>query len=133
MKIVLAMVASVDGKTTKWYYPNIYAWTSKEDQTQFFHLLQQTKVVFMGRKTYEAAKSNMILSKDRLRIVFTKNPGDYTSEGVVGKIEFTNENPKTVIEKLTNKGITEAILVGGSELNSLFFQENLVNEIFLTI
>jgi len=44
MKVILAMVTSVDGKTTKWNNPDIYKWTSEEDQTHFFSLIEKSKV-----------------------------------------------------------------------------------------
>lgn len=72
MKVTAAMVVSLDGKTTKWDHSNIYEWTSKEDWLYFSSLIKNHKVIIMGRKTYEAAKSIIKLSPTTLRIIMTK-------------------------------------------------------------
>ncbi len=62
MKVILVMVMSVDGKTTKWGDSKIHGWTSKEDHQFFFALLKRERLLIMGRKTYQAARLKMKLS-----------------------------------------------------------------------
>ena len=133
MKVVLAMVMSVDGRTTKWGNPNIYEWTSKEDQKYFFSLIGKHKAIIMGRKTFDAARSVMRLSSGKLRIVLTKNPKKYADTAVPGQLEFTDDSPKDIIKKLKKRGFREALLLGGGEINSLFFKEKLVDEVWITV
>ncbi|MEK7478036.1 MAG: dihydrofolate reductase [Patescibacteria group bacterium] len=133
MKIILAMVVSLDGKTTKWGEPKIYGWTSKEDQALFSPLIQKPPLVIMGRKTFAAAKKIIRLSPTILRIVITREPNKYRDLSVPGQLEFTNDNPKTLIKKLASRGFTEALLMGGEQVNTSFFKAKLINEIWLTI
>lgn len=133
MYITLAMVMTVDGKITKWDNPHIHNWTSVEDQKHFASLIELNNCIIMGKNTYLAAKSMMKLSSDRLRVVITRRPEDYIKESVPNQLEFTNDQPKVLIEKLTNRGFTRALLAGGSHINTMFFKEKLVNEFQLTI
>ena len=94
MKVIVAMVMSVDGKTTKWDETNIYTWTSPEDQKQFFSLIEENNAIAMGRKTYSAAKHLIKLSPLKLRIILTQKPELY--EDIPGQLEFRS-NPKEIV------------------------------------
>lgn len=131
MKIILVMVASIDGKTTKWDLSNIYEWTSPEDSQYFFSLIEQNNLIVMGRNTYEARRP--IPKKGKLRIVITKNPKNYNKLSVAGQLEFTNETPKQVVESLIKRGFKKMLLIGGATLARVFFEEGLISELWLTI
>jgi len=133
MKVTAAMVVSLDGKTTKWDNSNIYEWTSKEDWLYFSSLIKNHKVIIMGRKTYEAAKSIIKLSPTTLRIIMTKNPEKYKNDAVPAQLEFTNKSVKGMVKNLTKRGYEKALLVGGEQVSTQFFKESLVNELWLTI
>ncbi|MGH7245632.1 MAG: dihydrofolate reductase family protein [Candidatus Levyibacteriota bacterium] len=132
MKIICVMVSSLDGKITKGNNPSIHEWTSSEDQVYFSQLIKENALIFMGRNTYENAKSMMQHTEGKLRIVFTRQPERYKKEQIPGMLEFTNEDPIKVTKRLeqTNK---QALLVGGSEINTLFLQKKLINELWLTV
>lgn len=132
MKVILAVVASVDGKTTKWQDPNIYTWTSAEDQKHFFSLIEENNAIVMGRKTYDAAKHFIKLSPQKLRIILTTSPEDYKDTGVPGQLEFKN-NPKKIVDELEQKGYKQVLLVSGAQVTTAFLRNNLVNELWLTI
>ena len=111
MKITLAMVLSLDGKSTKGDgSPNL--WASVEDQGFFHALKNKIGVIIVGRKTYEAAlrQAQGKLDDGIRRIVMSRSTG------------FTLPTD-----------INEALLVGGSELNAEFFKRKLINEIYLTL
>ena len=129
----LIMVMSVDGKTTKWFDPSIYNWTSQEDKDHFFAHIKKSNAIIMGRKTYDAAKSVMHLSPDTLRIVITRNPEHYTHATVEHQLEFWNTTPDQTRTQLIKRGYSQALLVGGESLNAVFFKEHLVDELYLTI
>lgn len=131
MKIILLAASSVDGFITRSNESNIYEWTSSQDSKQFFKKIEQAKLIFMGAKTYGTARHFIKHKEGRLRIVFTKNPERYKSEEMPGFLEFTSNDPTEIVKKY--KKIDEALLVGGSEINSLFFSKDLVSEIHLTI
>lgn len=133
MKIALVMVMSVDGKTTRWGEPQIYQWTSKEDEKYFFSLIQKQRVIIMGRRTFEASKSKIKLSSKLLRVVMTKDPDKYKDLTVLGQLEFTSESVREIVKRLEDKGFKDALLVGGGEVNTSFFRENLIDELWLTV
>ncbi len=133
MNVALAMVATVNGKITKGDDPDIYIWTSKEDQAHFFSLVQQYNLIVMGSATYESVRHKIQLNPNILRIVLTSNPEKYEKEQVKGQLEFYNTAPLELIKTLEEKGYEKMLLVGGGTINALFFKDNLVNEIYLTI
>jgi len=133
VNITLAMVVSADGRTTKGDDPNIYTWTSQEDQDHFFSLIAENNLIIMGRKTYLAAGDKIRLSAERKRVVLTKNPKLYANLAVKGQLEFSSEQPLDLVSRLEDDGFTHALLVGGGTVNWLFLQSGLVNELLLTI
>jgi dihydrofolate reductase len=132
MKVILAVVASIDGKTTKWSEQNIYTWTSAEDQKYFFSLIEENNAIIMGRKTYDAAKHLIKLSPQKLRIILTTSPEQYKDMNIPGELEFKN-NPEAIIKELEEKGYTQVLLVSGAQVTTAFLQNHLVDEIWLTI
>ena len=133
MKVIMAAVSSVNGKLTKGSDPNIYTWTSKEDSQMFFSLIEKHNLIVMGSKTYDAARKIIKHKKNKLRIVLTRNPEKYLSQTIKGILEFTNESPLKLIKRLENKGYKKMLLVGGSEIDTLFLKSKLIDELYITI
>lgn len=133
MNVILVMVQSINGNITRGDDPNIYTWTSKEDADFFFSKLHESKLIVMGSSTYEAARTKIHAKKGQLRIIITRNPDKYSKEKVDGQIEFLNTSPSNLINQMTQKGYDELLLVGGGEVNKLFLENVLVNEIYLTV
>ncbi len=133
MKLIVLMVASLDGRTTKGKSSNIHNWTSEEDNQHFIKTRDSASLIIMGSNTYESAKSSMEHKKERLRIVMTRTPEKYENDKIPGRLEFTNENPKDLLERLEKEGHTKALLVGGAHANTEFFKQNLVTELWQTI
>ncbi len=133
MKIICVMVMSANGKITLGRNPNVHDWSSKEDQRYFAAIKEKATLIIMGRKTYKVASGQMALSAKTLRVVLTKRLGAYKKQAVAGQLEFTDELPETLIEKLERRGYKKALLVGGSEINSAFFGARLIDELWLTI
>lgn len=133
MKIILVMVSTADGKTTKWEESAVYGWSSKEDKKHFQHLKAQHRLIVMGRKTYEHVKNEITLSPNCRRIVMTQRPVDFSGEAVEGQLAFTDEPPLTLVKRLSTEGFDTMLLVGGSELNGGFLEHKLINECYITI
>jgi len=134
MKLILIMVTSLDGRSTKGSLSDNHVWTSPEDQEHFQNVLENASLIIMGSKTYEAARDGGIEHKDgRLRVIITRTPEKYESEKIPGKLEFTNENPKELINRLESKGYATGYLVGGANTNTQFFKQNLVTELWQTV
>ena len=113
MKVILAAVISLDGKTTKWDLPDVVGLSSKEDQGYFFSTLAKNNLVIMGRKTFEIANPDIYKNPKKLRVVITKNPAKY--KNVEGRLEFTNDSPKKILSNLTKRGFKQTLLVGGAD------------------
>lgn len=133
MKIILVAVSSLDGKTTKGDDSNIYSWTSKEDSKLFFSMIEEHNLIVMGSKTYEAARNIIKHKKNKLRIVLTRNPKRYEGFAVRRILEFSNESPRRLINRLEKLGYKKMLLVGGSEVYTQFLKSFLVDELHITI
>ncbi|MBI3981127.1 dihydrofolate reductase [Candidatus Microgenomates bacterium] len=127
------MVSSVNGKITKGDNRHVRDWSSKEDAQLFTKLKEKNNLTVIGSKTYEAARRNMRHRVGQLRIVLTTNPKKYRREQIAGQLEFTKEKPVDLVNRLEKKGHQRLLLLGGGEINALFFQANLVDELILTI
>lgn len=133
MKLILVMVTSLDGRSTKGSEENNHTWTSAEDQKHFQNIIEDASLIIMGSKTYEAARNNIEHKEGKLRVIITRTPEKYASETIPNKLEFTNENPKDLIKRLENKGFQTGYLVGGAHTNTQFFKQGLVTELWQTV
>ncbi len=133
MKITLVMVTTVNGKITHGSDPHVSSWTSPEDQAYFAQLKRSHQLLVYGSATYEAAKGMIDLTQDNLRVVLTRDPTKYKKEEVPGKLEFSSESPRQLVERLSSQGFDQMLLLGGGVINHLFFQEKLIDELHLTL
>ncbi len=131
MNITVVHVQSLDGKLTKGDDPNVHSWNSSEDATHFMKLLNEARVIVMGRKTYEAAKSKP--KPGTLRMVMTSQPERFSDQAVPGQLEFTSETPAELVARLEKIGHRELLLVGGGQVYGAFFAADLVTDIYATI
>lgn len=56
-----------------------------------------------------------------------------SAQNVAGALEFTNSQPRELVQQLERRGFQQIILGGGATVNGLFLKENLIDEIWLTI
>ncbi len=133
MKLTLILASSVDGVTNQGKGEDHHSWRSKEDELHFNTTRDNAKLIIMGSKTYEAAKDFMEHKDGRLRIVLTKNPNKYNEKKIPCRLEFTNETPVKLMQRLESQGFETGILVGGAHTNTQFLKDNLVDEIWITI
>ena len=133
MTITMIMTMSLNGKTTRGENPEDTSWKSKEDQEFFYRLHRKNPLIVMGRKTYESVKKHMVFRKGQLRIVMTHHPESYIQESVPHILEFTDESPKHLAERMYTNGYKTMLLVGGGTTNTAFLKAGLVNEAYITI
>lgn len=133
MKLILVMVTSVDGRSTHGAEEGTHNWNSEEDKKHFREVIDDGKLLIMGSTTYEQARSMMVHSEGKLRVVITRDPSKYEKEKIPGKLEFSNENPKSLLERLGSQGFSKGYLLGGAHTNTEFFKQNLISEIWITI
>jgi len=131
-KVVMFSVSSINGLITFQNNPDIYDWTSIEDSDLFLNAIEKSDAIIMGSKTYESNKSKIKLNPKHPRFVLTKNPDKYLTESVKGQLNFTNQSPTEIINSLKDN-CRIILVVGGGEINSLFLENKLVDELHLTI
>lgn len=132
MKITLAMVLSVDGKSTKWDLPD-QSWASEGDKIHLLKLISENNLILMGGKTYESAKRHIKPKEGKLRVVLTHNPEKFSKDFLKGQLEFVNQPIQKLVKNLENKGFAKMLLLSGEGLNKEFFEEGLIDELILTI
>lgn len=103
-------------------------WTSKEDKKRFIEITKKAGVMIMGLNTFKTFKSPL---KDRLHIVYA--PKEDWGENIDGIVEYTTEDPRTLITQLNNRGFSEIAICGGSTIYTMFMKSGLVDTIYLTI
>lgn len=129
----MVMVSTVNGRITKEGEPHVSSWTSHEDKEYFASLMRENHLMVMGSQSYESAKTHLKLEEGKLRVVLTREPDRYRQDRVPGQLEFTNEPPKQLVERLVRQGFRQMLLLGGGVTNALFLKENLVDELDLTL
>jgi len=117
------MASTVDGKIAKdaQHFAN---WTSKEDKILFSQISKNLKVVIMGENTFNTFPSPL---KNRLNVVFTHQKRE-ALEGV----KWVKGDPKIVLNELEGLGYSTALLGGGAQINSLFLEKKLIDEIIIS-
>lgn len=132
MIVTLAMVASINGKTTKGDLPD-QSWASKEDQNHLSKLIGNSDAIIMGSNTYQIAKSHIKPKPGKLRIIMTRSVDKFDSDKVPGQLEFSSEEPESLIKRLGQEGYDNILLLSGHKLNKSFFEKKLIDKLILTI
>jgi dihydrofolate reductase len=130
MHISLADVISLNGKITRGSDPNIHAWSSQEDWKHFVQLKDENQVIIIDRKTYETVQP--AAEKDKLRIVFTSTPERFKAASLPGQLEFVNEMPSALVQRLQAAGYTKVLIAGGARLSSSFLAAQLIDDIYIS-
>jgi len=131
MKVILLAAISANGKIAEHEGQTSLDWTSKEDLHFFIEKTKEIGVLIMGRKTFETIGKPL---KGRRVIVITKEGREVMEEkDGNGKVEFTSEQPRELLERLQKEGIESVIIAGGSSIYSQFLSEGLITEVFLTV
>ena len=131
MKVILVFVSTLDGKITEWGDSHVRTWTSKEDQEYYKQIWKDAQLIVMGSNTYMAEKFSP--SPHHLLLVMTKHPSKYKQYEVPGQIKFTDNDPKEFVEQFQKEGFKTMILVGGPHVATSFFENQLIDELWLTI
>jgi dihydrofolate reductase len=127
MKVILIAAVSADGKIAEHADQSSLDWTSKED-TQFF--IEKTKeigTVIMGHKTFATINKPL---KGRRLVVLTR---DTSQKKPLPGVEFTSLEPAALMRKLSDDGVAEVVLGGGSVVYGQFLEAGLVTDIYLTL
>ena len=126
MKTTLMLALTLDGKIGKSpdHFPD---WTGTDDKKLFAKITRKAGVVIMGSRTFDTfgiplpGRKNIIMTRDRHR------------ESDWDNLVFTDQKPREILDSLEAEGFNHVILAGGALVNSLFAEENLIDEVIVTI
>lgn len=126
MKVTLMMAMTLDGKIGKSpdHFPD---WTGREDKKMFAALSRKAGAVIMGSKTFDTIGVPL---PDRKNIVMTR---DASRVSAWDNLVYTSDKPVEILQGLAKEGYSQVILAGGALVNSLFAEDNLIDEIIVTI
>jgi dihydrofolate reductase len=127
MKVELVAVSTLDGFIAR---PNgSIDWASPEDHAWFTSYARKVGVMVTGRKTFEVALKRGLLPLKQ-RVVMTHEPGKFDPQP---NTIFTDKSPHEVLQLIADGGHDHVIIAGGSQIYGKFLEENLVDEVRLTI
>lgn len=118
---------SLDGKIAKSPEDKL-GWTGRDDKRWFAKVSSDAGAIIMGRRAYEVIGRPLA---GRLIKVMSRQAENFLS--IPGQVEFTSHSPKEILGELGSRGFERVIIGGGREIYSLFVEENLVDEVWLSV
>ncbi len=126
MKVFLIMAQTMDGIISR-SSTEFVDWTGSADKKMFMRLTKEAGVVIMGSRTFDTIARPL---PGRKNIVLTKNSSRLSSSP---DLVFTSQEPELLLHELQREGYSQAAIIGGTQINSLFARNNLINDIYITI
>lgn len=151
MNVFLIAATTLDGFIAQNKSEPSTQWTSKEDTAFFKKKTQEAQVVIYGSTTYQTIPERYRPLKNRINIVYSKDPLSITSRSLLeipqvdtqntsrslleAKTDLvaTNLPPHEVLKILAKKGYESIAVCGGKSIYNLFLDAGLIDKIFLTI
>jgi dihydrofolate reductase len=134
VKIILLAAVSLDGFITRHDEPGS-GFTSPEDKRYFQEAVLGFDCLILGSANYEISREwvRTHLRPEQLKVVMTRNPERYAGEVQPGRLEFTAQRPREVLEDLGARGFSRGGLLGGGEIYGLYLENGVVDEVWLTV
>jgi len=126
MKVFIIAASTLDGFIAQFPNQKSTKWTSQQDFQHFIKITQQAGVVILGRVTYDTIGKPL---KNRLNIVLTSRPQPSKFSNLV----YTHDSPQKILADLKKQGHQNIAICGGASIYSLFLDNNLIDEIYLTL
>jgi dihydrofolate reductase len=126
MHVSLMVAITVDGKIARAsdHYPD---WTGKADKQLYVAITKKAGVMIMGSRTFDIIGRVL---PGRKTIVMTRNPNRQSDRD---DLVFTQAPPGQILSDLSLQGYDEAVVVGGAQINQLFAEKGLIDELIVTI
>lgn len=127
MKVFLYMESTLNGlisginDDTSWVSPA--AWKSYQTN------MSKMDVIIIGKNTYDLMPDEEF-NQNSQYLVITHNP---TKESKVQNVSFSNHNPKQIIHDLSQNNYQTVCIAGGSNINSAFMKEGLIDELLIDV
>lgn len=129
MKVILTMAISANGIIAS--KSGSEDFLSHDNWIQFVKLAKKVGCFIWGRKTYEAVmkwEGNYFSELKEVKKIIISHSKLKLEKG----FELAN-SPKDALKKLEQIGFKEAIITGGSTINSSFAKEDLIDEIIFDV
>ena len=124
MKWTMVMAMTVDGIVARGD-EKPPAWTSAEDKTHFHGKMMDADAIISGRKSFEGRlvpRDFYVLTRNRELIESSEAP-----------VFYTDALPRELAALLEERGYQHPLLLGGPEINQMFWDARLVDELYLTV
>lgn len=131
MKVTLLASLTVDGFIAPQSNGSSLLWTSAED-TRFF--IQQSKEIgtlIMGSATFDTIQKKHLPFTGRTIIVLSNSR--QMTEYDPSQVRVESGEPKEVLEKLAQEGVTKVAITGGASIYTQYMKAGVVDELYLTI
>ena len=123
-----AVVAvSIDGKIAE-YSGHFSDWTSSEDKSFLHATLDACDVVIVGNTTYQLALEPL---KKRNCVVFTRSV--FTTERINPGLLYFNPSRVSLADFIKKMRYKIIVILGGTQVYSYCLQNNLIDELYLTV
>ena len=126
MKVILVMAVTADGLIAR-DSMELINWTGKADKKYFVQVTRDAEVMIMGSKTFDTigkvlpGRKSIVMTRDKQRVSQHED------------LIYTGQTPHKIIDELRDQGFDTVTLIGGAIINTLFMQENLIDEIHITM
>lgn len=128
IKTYIIVAQTADGKIAR-NSSHEADWTSRADKKHFIEMTKKSGVMIMGLNTFKTFPSPL---KDRLHVVYS-DKDDAEKDNIPGVVEYTEDTPEILINKLEERGFKEVAICGGSTIYTMFMKSGLVEKIYITI
>ncbi|HDZ17627.1 hypothetical protein LCGC14_1469510 [marine sediment metagenome] len=127
-KIILYIATSLDNFIAK--KDGNVDWLFHDKDYGYNNFYESIDTTLMGNNTYKQVSGlGEFPYKEKCNYVFTRSRNINRAPFV----KFFNENVKSFVEELKNQSGKNIWLIGGSEINSYFFENHLVDELIISI
>ena len=127
MKVTLYMAISIDGFIAK--EDGDSDWVSEVDSKMFEKKIEEAGCIVVGRKTFEQYYGDLYPVGGATNIVLTN---DATQQDKNENVIFVSSS-KEALRVAEQKRHDKVLLIGGGHINGAFIQDNLVDEVFLSV
>lgn len=127
MKVILYMAISADGFIAK--KDGDSDWVSEADFPYFEKKINEAGCIIVGRKTFDQYYDDLYPIEGVTNIVLTTNS---TVPAKNHNVIFA-DSPRQALQIAQQKGLKKVLLIGGGHVNGAFIQENLIDELFLSV
>ncbi len=126
MKLIMMMATTADGIIAR-DRNHFSDWTCSADKRMFKQVSQDSGVVIMGSRTYQTIGKPL---PGRLNVVLTRQPQRFEPQE---NLLIYSGPVEELVEELARRRYEQAVLAGGSIVNSLFLRAGLIDELLLTV